>query len=148
MKVDYNEIFSPTVKMTTIRKLHDIIRGFSVNWARRKPRVQVEEKCAHIKEGTEKMVLKVLQFYAEGSVQEMCYGPLLLLEESFAKQIIGMSIIRDKMKGTLMLSHEKYIGNVLEKFNMKDAKARYNDNSALRLSNQTAAPSSLRSSTT
>ncbi|GKC73516.1 hypothetical protein Tco_1119399, partial [Tanacetum coccineum] len=43
----------------------------------------------------------------------------------FAKQIIGMSIIRDKMKGTLMLSHEKYTGKVLEKFNMKDAKARF-----------------------
>ncbi|GJU47681.1 retrovirus-related pol polyprotein from transposon TNT 1-94 [Tanacetum coccineum] len=41
-----------------------------------------------------------------------------------AKQILGMSIIRDKTKGTLRLSHEKYIGKVLEKFNMKDAKAR------------------------
>ncbi|GJR65427.1 retrovirus-related pol polyprotein from transposon TNT 1-94 [Tanacetum coccineum] len=41
-----------------------------------------------------------------------------------AKQIIGMRIIRDKTKGTLRLSQEKYIGNVLEKFNMKDAEAR------------------------
>ncbi|GKB23089.1 hypothetical protein Tco_0862490 [Tanacetum coccineum] len=35
-----------------------------------------------------------------------------------------MSIIRDRTKGTLRLSQEKYIGKVLEKFNMKDAKAR------------------------
>ncbi|GKB47171.1 retrovirus-related pol polyprotein from transposon TNT 1-94, partial [Tanacetum coccineum] len=41
-----------------------------------------------------------------------------------AKQILGMSIIRDKTKGTLRLSQEKYIGKVLEKFNIKDAKAR------------------------
>ncbi|GJS17908.1 retrovirus-related pol polyprotein from transposon TNT 1-94 [Tanacetum coccineum] len=41
-----------------------------------------------------------------------------------AKQILGMSIIKDKTKGTLRLSQEKYIGNVLEKFNMKDAEAR------------------------
>ncbi|GKG46378.1 retrovirus-related pol polyprotein from transposon TNT 1-94, partial [Tanacetum coccineum] len=41
-----------------------------------------------------------------------------------AKQILGMSIIRDKTKGTLRLSQEKYIRKVLEKFNMKDAKAR------------------------
>ncbi|GKD74618.1 hypothetical protein Tco_1332900 [Tanacetum coccineum] len=34
-----------------------------------------------------------------------------------------MSIIGDKTKGTLRLSQEKYIRNVLEKFNMKDAKA-------------------------
>nr|GEX28534.1 retrovirus-related Pol polyprotein from transposon TNT 1-94 [Tanacetum cinerariifolium] len=63
--VDYNEIFSQVVKMTTIR-------GFSVSWERRKPRV----------------------------VEEMCYGPLLLLEER--------EIHREGLK----------------KFNMKDAKAR------------------------
>nr|GEV98737.1 retrovirus-related Pol polyprotein from transposon TNT 1-94 [Tanacetum cinerariifolium] len=41
-----------------------------------------------------------------------------------AKQIIGMGIIRDRTKGTLRLSQEKYTGKVLEKFNMKDAEAR------------------------
>ncbi|GKF75784.1 retrovirus-related pol polyprotein from transposon TNT 1-94, partial [Tanacetum coccineum] len=40
------------------------------------------------------------------------------------KQILGMSLIREKTKGTLRLSQEKYIGKVLEKFNMKDAEAR------------------------
>nr|GEV22625.1 retrovirus-related Pol polyprotein from transposon TNT 1-94 [Tanacetum cinerariifolium] len=40
-----------------------------------------------------------------------------------AKQILGMSIIKDKMKGTLRLSQEKYIGKVLDKFNIKDAEA-------------------------
>ncbi|GKA11949.1 hypothetical protein Tco_0691495 [Tanacetum coccineum] len=35
-----------------------------------------------------------------------------------------MSIIRDKTKGTLRLSEEKYIGKVLEKFIMKDAETR------------------------
>ncbi|GJU35559.1 reverse transcriptase domain-containing protein [Tanacetum coccineum] len=43
---------------------------------------------------------------------------------SSAKQILGMSIIKDKTKGTLRLSHEKYIVKVLEKFNMKDVEAR------------------------
>ncbi|GKC43223.1 ribonuclease H-like domain-containing protein [Tanacetum coccineum] len=41
-----------------------------------------------------------------------------------AKQILGMSIIRDRTKGTLRLSQEKYIGKVLEKFNMNDAEAK------------------------
>nr|GFD13035.1 retrovirus-related Pol polyprotein from transposon TNT 1-94 [Tanacetum cinerariifolium] len=41
-----------------------------------------------------------------------------------AKQILGMSIISDKTKGTLRLSQEKYIGKVLEKFNTKDAEAK------------------------
>ncbi|GJW07070.1 retrovirus-related pol polyprotein from transposon TNT 1-94 [Tanacetum coccineum] len=42
----------------------------------------------------------------------------------FAKHILDMSIIRDKTKGNLRLYQEKYIGKVLEKFNMKDAEAR------------------------
>ncbi|GJZ27539.1 retrovirus-related pol polyprotein from transposon TNT 1-94 [Tanacetum coccineum] len=41
-----------------------------------------------------------------------------------AKQILGMFIIKDKMKGNLWLSQEKYIKKFLEKFNMKDVDAR------------------------
>ncbi|GJW37504.1 retrovirus-related pol polyprotein from transposon TNT 1-94 [Tanacetum coccineum] len=41
-----------------------------------------------------------------------------------ARQILGMSIIKDKTKGTLLLSQEKYIGKVLEKFNIKDVEAK------------------------
>ncbi|GJV03050.1 hypothetical protein Tco_1336619 [Tanacetum coccineum] len=40
------------------------------------------------------------------------------------KQILGISIIRDRTKVTLRLSQEKYTGKLLEKFNMKDAEAR------------------------
>lgn len=41
-----------------------------------------------------------------------------------SKQILGMSIIRDRSEGTLRLSQEKYIGKVLSKFNLQDAKIR------------------------
>nr|GEW88871.1 retrovirus-related Pol polyprotein from transposon TNT 1-94 [Tanacetum cinerariifolium] len=78
------------------------LQGFLVSWERRKPHVQVEEKFVRIKASTETMMKDL------GS----------------EKQILGMSIIRDKTKGTLRLSQEKYIGNVLEKFKMKDAEAR------------------------
>ncbi|GKE84425.1 retrovirus-related pol polyprotein from transposon TNT 1-94 [Tanacetum coccineum] len=42
-----------------------------------------------------------------------------------ASQILGMIIIKDKTKGTLLLSQEKYTGMVLKKFNIKDTEARY-----------------------
>ncbi|GKE65264.1 retrovirus-related pol polyprotein from transposon TNT 1-94 [Tanacetum coccineum] len=42
----------------------------------------------------------------------------------YVKQILGMNIIRDKTNGSLRISQEKYIGKVLEKFNMKDVEAR------------------------
>ena len=41
-----------------------------------------------------------------------------------AKQILGMSIMRDRSEGTLKLSQEKYIGKLLEKFSIQDAKTR------------------------
>ncbi|KAL9266778.1 Retrovirus-related Pol polyprotein from transposon TNT 1-94-like protein, partial [Drosera capensis] len=40
-----------------------------------------------------------------------------------SKQILGMSISRNRSEGSLILSQEKYIGKVLERFSMQDAKA-------------------------
>jgi len=39
-----------------------------------------------------------------------------------AQQILGMQIMRDRKNKRLLLSQEKYIKKVLDKFNMKDAK--------------------------
>jgi len=39
-----------------------------------------------------------------------------------AKQILGMNINKNKFDCSLILSQEKYIGKVLEKFNMPDVK--------------------------
>jgi hypothetical protein len=41
-----------------------------------------------------------------------------------AKQILGMSISRDRSDGSLKLSQEKYIGKILSKFSLQDAKVR------------------------
>ncbi|KAL8112467.1 hypothetical protein AgCh_019972 [Apium graveolens] len=41
-----------------------------------------------------------------------------------AKQILGMSIIRDIAKGTLKLSQQKYVEKLLQKFSVQDAKTR------------------------
>ncbi|KAL9258780.1 Retrovirus-related Pol polyprotein from transposon TNT 1-94-like protein [Drosera capensis] len=39
-----------------------------------------------------------------------------------SKQILGISISRNRSEGSLILSQEKYIGKVLEKVSMQDAK--------------------------
>ncbi|GKC95914.1 retrovirus-related pol polyprotein from transposon TNT 1-94 [Tanacetum coccineum] len=61
--------------------------GFLVSWERRKPRIQVEEKSVRIKASTETMLSQEFK----------------MKDLDLAKQILGMSVIRDKMKGTLRL---------------------------------------------
>ncbi|GJU07579.1 retrovirus-related pol polyprotein from transposon TNT 1-94 [Tanacetum coccineum] len=116
--------------------LHDTTRGFSVSWEIRKPRVQVEEKSIRIKASSETMkvgsssiilLLYVDDMLVAGSEMAEITKLKRQLSQVFemkdlgsAKHILGMSIIRDKTKG----NQEKYIGKVLEKFNMKDAEAR------------------------
>ena len=41
-----------------------------------------------------------------------------------AKQILGISIVRDRVARTLKVSKHKYIRKILEEFNMTDAKPR------------------------
>lgn len=41
-----------------------------------------------------------------------------------AKQILGMSIARDRATGTLKFSQSKYIKKVLENFNIEEVKPR------------------------
>ena len=40
-----------------------------------------------------------------------------------AKQILGMTIVRDRTVGTVELSQEGYVQKVLSRFNMQDAKS-------------------------
>ena len=192
--VDYNEIFSPVVKMTTIRMVLGIVASEDLHLE------QLDVKTAFLHGdleediymaqpegfpivGKENMVCKLkkslyglkqaprqwyLKFdsfmqrsgYHRCEMDHCCYLKkfnssyiiLLLyvddmliagsdmqeinklkkqLSREFemkdlgaAKQILGMSIARDRVAGTLKLSQAKYINKVLEKFNMADAKAR------------------------
>ncbi|GJR19775.1 retrovirus-related pol polyprotein from transposon TNT 1-94 [Tanacetum coccineum] len=120
--VDYNEIFSPVMKMTTIRLVLSIVVAEDLHLEQLDVKTAFlhddlnEDICMTQPEGSHMAEIKKLkrQLSQEFEVKDL----------GFAKQILDMSIIKDKTKGTLRLSQKKYIGKVLEKFNMKDAEAR------------------------
>ncbi|GJY79999.1 retrovirus-related pol polyprotein from transposon TNT 1-94 [Tanacetum coccineum] len=135
-RVDYNEIFSPVVKMTTIKLVLSIVASEDLHLEK----LYVKTTFLH-GDLDEDIYMTQPEGFQSAEKEENLIGHGFDMTEikklkrqlshkfemrdlGSAKQILGMSIIRDKMKGTLRLSQEKYIGKVLEKFNIKDAEAR------------------------
>ncbi|GJY15247.1 retrovirus-related pol polyprotein from transposon TNT 1-94, partial [Tanacetum coccineum] len=134
--VDYNEIFSPVVKMTTIRLVLSIVAAENLHLK------QLDVKTAFLHgDLDEDIYMTQPEGFQSARKEENLVGQGFYMAEikklkrqlsqkfemrdlGSAKQILDMSILRDKTKGTLRLSQEKYIGKFLEKFNIKDAEAR------------------------
>jgi hypothetical protein len=191
--VDYNEIFSPVVKMTTIRlvlgivaaedlhleqldvktaflhgdleediymmqpegfvaegkenlvcKLHKSLYGLKQaprQWYMKFDNFMIKggykrcemDHCCYLKKFSSSYIILLLyvddMLIAGSDMQEINKLKKQLSQEfemkdlGAVKQILGMSITRDRAAGTLKLSQEKYIKKVLEKFNMAEAKA-------------------------
>ncbi|RVW72813.1 Retrovirus-related Pol polyprotein from transposon TNT 1-94 [Vitis vinifera] len=105
--IDYTKIFSPVVKMSTIR----LVLGM------------VATENLHLEQ------LDVKTTFLHGSGIEKINNLKKQLSKQFAmkglgaaKQILGMRIIRDKANGTLKLSRSEYVKKVLSRFNMNEAK--------------------------
>ncbi|KAL8157159.1 hypothetical protein AgCh_002026 [Apium graveolens] len=141
--IDYTDIFSPVVKMTTVRIVLSIVAAEELHLE------QLDVKTAFLHADLEEDIYIV---QPEGFQFDSSYIILLLyvddmliavsnmreinrlkrqMSEEFemkdmgaAKQILGMSIIRDRTEGTLKLSQEKYVEKLLQKFSVQDTKTR------------------------
>nr|CAN73722.1 hypothetical protein VITISV_041002 [Vitis vinifera] len=104
--IDYIEIFSLIVKMSTIR----LVLGM------------VAAENLHLEQ------LDVKTPFLHGDLEEDLYmiqpeGFIFAMKDLGAtKQVLGMRIIRDKANGTLKLSQSEYVKKVLNRFNMNETK--------------------------
>ncbi|RVW17179.1 Retrovirus-related Pol polyprotein from transposon TNT 1-94 [Vitis vinifera] len=118
--IDYTEIFSPVVKMSTIRLVLGMVAAENLHLE------QLDVKTAFLHGDLEEDLYMIHQ---KGSDIEKINNLKKQLSKQFAmkdlgaaKQILGMRIIRDKANGTLKLSQSEYVKKVLSRFNMNEAK--------------------------
>ncbi|RVW50266.1 Retrovirus-related Pol polyprotein from transposon TNT 1-94 [Vitis vinifera] len=105
--IDYTEIFSPVVKMSTIRFVLGMVAAENLHLE------QLDVKTAFL-HGSD--IEKINNLKKQLSKQ------FAMKDLGAAKQILGMRIIRDKANGTLKLSQSEYVKKVLNRFNMNEAK--------------------------
>ncbi|KAH9288722.1 hypothetical protein KI387_032839 [Taxus chinensis] len=105
--IDFGEIFSPIVKMTSIRTVLSL----------------VTTKYLHLKQLNVKTTfLHGSSLQDIGELKEKLAHTFAMKYLGVAKKIIDMQIHRDRKNMKLYLSQEDYINKVLERFKMKDIK--------------------------
>ncbi|KAF3684151.1 putative ribonuclease H protein-like [Capsicum annuum] len=123
--IDYDEIFSPVVELTTIRILLSIVTSENLHLE------QMDVKTAFLYGDLDKEIYMQQPegFVVPGSSMKKINSLKASLSSKFemkdlgtAKQILGMRISRDKSAGTLNLSQEQYVEKVLARFRVNDAK--------------------------
>ncbi|RVW39505.1 Retrovirus-related Pol polyprotein from transposon TNT 1-94 [Vitis vinifera] len=125
--IDYTEIFSPVVKMSTIRLVLGMVAAENLHLEQ----LDVKTTFLHGDLEEDLYMIQPEGFIVQGQENLVCklrkslYGLKQAPRQwilGAAKQIIGMRIIRDKANGTLKLSQSEYVKKVLSRFNMNEAK--------------------------
>ncbi|WKA08531.1 hypothetical protein VitviT2T_026247 [Vitis vinifera] len=105
--IDYTEIFSPVVKMSTIRLVLGMVAAENLHLE------QLDVKTAFLHGSNIEKI---------NNLKKQLSKQFAMKDLGAAKQILGMRIIRDKANGTLKLSQSEYVKKVLSRFNMNEAK--------------------------
>uniref|UniRef100_A0A2N9G6Q3 CCHC-type domain-containing protein n=1 Tax=Fagus sylvatica TaxID=28930 RepID=A0A2N9G6Q3_FAGSY len=134
--VDYTDIFSPVVKLTTIRLVLGIVATENLHLE------QLDVKTAFLHGDLEEDIYMQsatgIHSARKGEPNDMLIAGSSIeeinnlkkqLSKQFAmkdlgpaKQILGMRIIRDRANGTLKLSQTEYVKKILSRFSMDEAK--------------------------
>uniref|UniRef100_A0A2N9IBW6 Integrase catalytic domain-containing protein n=1 Tax=Fagus sylvatica TaxID=28930 RepID=A0A2N9IBW6_FAGSY len=134
--VDYTDIFSPVVKLTTIRLVLGIVAAENLHLE------QLDVKTAFLHGDLEEDIYMQsatgIHSARKGEPNDMLIAGSSIeeinnlkkqLSKQFAmkdlgpaKQILGMRIIRDRANGTLKLSQTEYVKKILSRFSMDEAK--------------------------
>ncbi|KAE8718794.1 cytochrome P450 71A9-like [Hibiscus syriacus] len=142
--IDFNEIFSPVVKLSTIRLVLKIIAAENLHleqldvkttflYGDLEEEIYMRQPEGFIEAGKKNLVCRLKKsLYSLKQAPRQWYkkfdsfmgssGFTRCQDLGAAKQILGMRIKRDTKSGTLMLSQAEYINKVLSRFNMQDAK--------------------------
>ncbi|GJS55942.1 retrovirus-related pol polyprotein from transposon TNT 1-94 [Tanacetum coccineum] len=128
--IDYNEIFSPVVRHTSIRVLLSLVAHHDLELE------QLDVKTAFLHGDLEEEIYMsqpegfVVQGKEDYVYMEEVKKLKILLNTEFdmkdlgaARKILGMEIIRDRKHGKLFLSQKSYIEKIISRFGMSSAKS-------------------------
>eukprot|EP00253_Pinus_taeda_P034030 PITA_34030 len=150
--IDFDEIFSPVVKMTSIRTILSLVAAEDLHLEQLdvkttflhgdlEEEIYMQQPQGYEVKGKEKLVCRLKKsFYiilllyvddmlvAGSNMQEInvlkrkLANSFAMKDLGAAKQILGMRITRDRKNRKLTLSQSEYIEKVLKRFNMHNAK--------------------------
>ncbi|GJU06710.1 retrovirus-related pol polyprotein from transposon TNT 1-94 [Tanacetum coccineum] len=125
--IDFNEIFSPVVRMTTIRVVLEMC-ATSLEYNRLHA-----DPCAYFKRfGNNDFIILLL--YVDGmlvagpnkdrvnKLKAQLAREFKMKDLGLANKILGMQIHRDRVSRKFWLSQKSYVKKILQRFNMQDCK--------------------------
>ncbi|GJZ65357.1 retrovirus-related pol polyprotein from transposon TNT 1-94, partial [Tanacetum coccineum] len=115
--IDFNEIFSPVVRITTIR----VVLAMCATYDLHLEQLDVKTAFLHGNLDEEIYMLQPEGFEQKGKENLVC-REFEMKDLGPANKILGMQIHRDRVSRKIWLSQKSYVKKILQRFNMQDCK--------------------------